>query len=472
VVSAGDDGEFKDVVVIGGGIAGLAAAWRLREHDVLLLEADDRLGGRVRSDRRGDYWMNYGAHLFPGPDTVMDRMARDCGLDTVPVSGSMMGLAVGAKRLTRGRVETYPFRLSLSVRDRVAFALAGLRVHRAVSAYRHVSTPRAGDVPADVRARVLGFEDERSFADFLGPLPPAVETIFSCAAHRATAEPSEMSAGCGIGLFALVWGGRRSLIARNVLGGSGQLPAALGRRLGPRARTRCRVTRLRSEGSELLVEYQADDRAHSVRTRHAIVAAQAPFAAPLVAPVAPRAAAALEQMSYGAFLSVAVETRETRAMPWDRIYAMATPGRVFDMFTNQAHALRGDGKRRPGGSLMLFAGARGAAALLRERDTAIIERFLADLHDLYPQTRGVIADASVHRWELGNVFARPGRHRLQAPLEGALGTHANVHLAGDYFAELGNMEAAARTGTVAAERVETQLRTATPPIRQNEVPHA
>ena len=28
-------------------------------------------------------------------------------------------------------------------------------------------------------------------------------------------------------------------------------------------------------------------------------------------------------------------------MPWDGVYAMATPGRVFDMFTNQAHALRG-----------------------------------------------------------------------------------------------------------------------------------
>jgi protoporphyrinogen/coproporphyrinogen III oxidase len=295
----GASDEFRDVVVIGGGIAGLAAAWRLREHDVLLLEADERLGGRLRSDPRGDYWMNYGAQLFPGPGTVVDHMARDCGLDTVPVTGSMMGLAFGPKQLTRGRVETYPFRLSLSVRDRVAFALAGLRVQRAVSAYRRVSTPRAGDSPADVRARVLGFEDERSFADFLGPLPPAVQTIFSCAAHRATAEPGDLSAGCGIGLFALVWGGRRSRLARNLLGGSGELPAALGRRLGARARTSCRVTALRSEGAE----YQADGRTRSVRARHAIVAAQAPFAAPLVAPLAPRAAAALGQMSYGAFLA-------------------------------------------------------------------------------------------------------------------------------------------------------------------------
>jgi oxygen-dependent protoporphyrinogen oxidase len=475
VTRASDGGEFRDVVVVGGGIAGLAAAWQLREHDVLLLEADERLGGRLRSDPRGEYWMNYGAHLFPGPGTIVDRMARDCGLDTVSVTGSMMGLAVGPKRLTRGPVETYPLRLPMSARDRVAFALAGLRVKRAVAAYRRVSTPRAGDTPADVRARVLAFEDERSFADFLGRLPPAVEPIFSCAAHRATAELSELSAGCGIGLFALVWGGKRSLIARNLVGGAGQLPAALGRRLGARARTRCRVSGLRPEGAQLVVDYQAGDREGRVRARHVIVAVQAPFAAPLVAPVAGRAAAALEQMTYGAFLSVAVETRETGAMPWDRVYAMATPGRAFDMFTNQAHARRGEGRRRPGGSLMLFAGARGAAALLGERDEAITERFLADLHDVYPQTRGVIADATVHRWELGNVFARPGRHRLQAQLEGALGTHANLHLAGDYFAELGNIEAAARTGTVAAERVERQLRAAaaaTPPIRQSEVRHA
>jgi protoporphyrinogen/coproporphyrinogen III oxidase len=461
-------GELRDVVVIGGGIAGLAAAWRLREHDVLLLEADERLGGRLRSDPRGDYWMNYGAHLFPAPGSVVDRMARDCGLDTVPVTGGMTGLAVGPKLLTRGPVETYPLRLPLSMRDRVAFALAGLRVRRAVSEYHQVSTPLAGETPADVRGRVLAFEDERSFADFLGPLPPAVEAIFSCAAHRATAELSQLSAGCGIGLFALVWGGKRSLIARNLVGGAGRLPAALGRRLGTRARTGCRVTGLRPEGAELVVDYRAGGRVASLRARHVIVAVQAPFAAPLVAPVAGRAAAALKQMTYGAFVTVAVETRETRAMPWDRVYAMATPGRVFDMFTNQAHARRGDGERRPGGSLMLFAGARAAGALLRQRDEAIAERFLADLHDLYPQTRSVIADARVHRWALGNVFARPGRHRLQAALEGALGAHSNLHLAGDYFAELGNIEAAARTGTVAAERVETQLRTAaviTPPIR-------
>jgi protoporphyrinogen/coproporphyrinogen III oxidase len=461
----------REVVVVGGGIAGLSAAWRLRHRHVLLLEAEDRLGGRLRSDPRGDYWMNYGAHLFPAPGSLVDSMVRDCGLETVPVTGSMMGLAVGSTLLNRGRVETYPFRLPLSLRERIAFAKAGLKVQRAVGSYQRLARTAPAETPGDVRARLLAFEGDRTFADFLGPLPPAVDAIFACAAHRATAQPSQLSAGCGIGLFALVWGGKGTLTARNLRGGTGRLPAELGRELGDRARTGCRVTELRPDGDDLLVDYVAGCGAHTVRARHVIVAAQAPFAAPLVAPVAPEAASALGQLTYGAFLSVAVETSETTTMPWDDVYAMATPGRAFDMFTNQAHVLRREAERRPGGSLMLFTGGPTAAALMRDSDEVITQRFLADLHDLYPPTRGAIAAATVHRWELGNVYARPGRHRLQASLEGALGAHANLHLAGDYFAELGNMEAAARTGAVAAERVEATLRQRPTTLRP-EVHHA
>jgi oxygen-dependent protoporphyrinogen oxidase len=255
-------------------------------------------------------------------------------------------------------------------------------------------------------------------------------------------------------------GGKGSLIARNLLGGSGRLPAALGRELGERALVGRRVRAVEPDGADLLVHHGDDV---EVRARHVIVAAQAPHAAPLVAPVAERAAHALSQLTYGAFLSVAVATNETTAMPYDDVYAMATPGRAFGMFTNQAHVLRGHRRapRRPSGSLMLFAGGHAAAALMRERDDVIVARFLADLHELYPQTRGVVASARVQRWELGNVYARPGRRRLQPALEGALGAHANLHLAGDYFAELGNIEAAARSGLAAAERVDARIREVT-----------
>src|SRR3712207_4967850 len=166
-------GMTRDVVIVGGGIAGLAAAWRLRHRDVLLLEAGDRLGGRMRSDPCGPYWRNFGAHLFPGPGSLGDPMARECGLGTAPATGGMMGLALGPKILARGRVEGYPLRLPLPLRERAAFARAGLKVQRAVARYHRSGRP-------------LGFEDERTFEAFLGPLPPVTREIFACAAHRAT----------------------------------------------------------------------------------------------------------------------------------------------------------------------------------------------------------------------------------------------------------------------------------------------
>jgi protoporphyrinogen/coproporphyrinogen III oxidase len=44
---------------------------------------------------------------------------------------------------------------------------------------------------------------------------------------------------------------------------------------------------------------------------------------------------ALAQLTYGAFLAVAIETDEATPMPYDDVYAIATPSRAFDMFTNQ-----------------------------------------------------------------------------------------------------------------------------------------
>ena len=78
---------------------------------------------------------------------------------------------------------------------------------------------------------------------------------------------------------------------------------------------------VRPEGADLVVHHDGGE----VSARHVIVAAQAPHAAPLVAPVAEQAAAALSQLTYGAFVSVAVETSETTAMPYDDVYADGHP---------------------------------------------------------------------------------------------------------------------------------------------------
>jgi oxygen-dependent protoporphyrinogen oxidase len=368
-----------------------------------------------------------------------------------------MGLALGDRVLTSGRAESYVLRLPLSIPERLAFARAGLRLRRAVARRRRLATAAPGEPAERARERALAFLGDETFAEFLGELPPRVAAIFACAAHRATAEPDVLSAGCGAGLFALVWGGKSSLIASNLIGGSSRLPEAVGEALGDRVRLRARALAISEDDDGARVHYELDGTPAQVRAGQVIVAAPGPHAGPLLAEIAPEAAAALSSLTYGPFVSMAIETNESQPMPWDGTYAIATPGHSFDLFTNQAHVLRDGSPRRRGGSLMVFAGGQSAGRLLEQPDQAISRTFLNVLHSLYPETRGVIADTVVGRWPLGNVFATPGRHTLTPALEGPLGRNGRVHLAGDYFGELGTMETAAATGTAAAKRADAAL---------------
>ena len=224
----------------------------------------------MRSDPRGEYWLNYGAHLFPAPGSLVDAMARDVRAADRAGDRQHDGLAVGsdAAHPRPGRDLSVPAAAVAARPGRVRGR--GPALQRAVAPYRRATAARPGETPADVRARVLAFEDDRTFGEFLGPLPPAVEAIFSCAAHRATAELSELSAGCGIGLFALVWGGKGSLIARNLLGGTGALPAALGDAAG-RARPD-RLPRHARCARRATTSSSSTTTASAIRARHVIVA--------------------------------------------------------------------------------------------------------------------------------------------------------------------------------------------------------
>jgi len=57
------------VVIIGAGIAGLHAAFRLSEfgiNDVVILEALDRIGGRVNTIAMNGNWVELGAQWIHG----------------------------------------------------------------------------------------------------------------------------------------------------------------------------------------------------------------------------------------------------------------------------------------------------------------------------------------------------------------------------------------------------------------------
>lgn len=70
------------VVVVGGGIAGLGAAFRLREagHQVVLVEQDAEAGGRCRSVLWNGVWAVTGAFAFLGAETNLTDLADKLGI--------------------------------------------------------------------------------------------------------------------------------------------------------------------------------------------------------------------------------------------------------------------------------------------------------------------------------------------------------------------------------------------------------
>ena len=86
VPAAGAPGGSSEVLVVGGGLAGLTAAWRLKQAgvSVRLVEADERVGGRVRS-LAGRFpeglVAELGAERIDGGDERLRALAGDLSLE-------------------------------------------------------------------------------------------------------------------------------------------------------------------------------------------------------------------------------------------------------------------------------------------------------------------------------------------------------------------------------------------------------
>ncbi|OZC04157.1 protoporphyrinogen oxidase [Rubricoccus marinus] len=99
--------DRTDVLVLGGGMAGLAAALRLAEagRSVRLLEASERLGGVVKTLRQDGFVADVGPDVFLVRKPGAARLAAQLGVETAPARG-------GALIQRRGRLYPLPSGLS------------------------------------------------------------------------------------------------------------------------------------------------------------------------------------------------------------------------------------------------------------------------------------------------------------------------------------------------------------------------
>lgn len=92
--------KLGKVIVIGAGISGLAAAQQLQQFgmDVIVLEARDRVGGRIATFRKNNYFADLGAMVVTGIyGNPMTILSRQTGMEMMPIKQSCRLYNAGGK---------------------------------------------------------------------------------------------------------------------------------------------------------------------------------------------------------------------------------------------------------------------------------------------------------------------------------------------------------------------------------------
>src|SRR5438477_10739 len=150
-----------DVIVIGGGIAGLGAAVRLKDRGVepVVLEAESRVGGRLTTDRINGFVVDRGVTLFGNAFGSMRALVKRLGLSQLVCKGKFsVGIqdSAGCRGYRGGRFGDLLFDRGISWRARLAgvrFGFDLLRHHRALSTVLALSAARS---TAKTRGRISG----------------------------------------------------------------------------------------------------------------------------------------------------------------------------------------------------------------------------------------------------------------------------------------------------------------------------
>ncbi|MET8829514.1 NAD(P)/FAD-dependent oxidoreductase [Streptomyces sp. NPDC004610] len=452
--------DLNHVIVVGSGIAGTTAAFRLRQagHKVTLLERESYVGGRMSSyEKAGDsgpYRIDRGASWLSHNYGPMIQLLEDAGLTSLmlPCSSELGVLREGViHRLsfvrTSGLLRTglLGWRSKLKalnlLRD-LAAARRSLRWHD-MSGAAGIDTESA----YDYATRRL----DRPLLDYL--VEPLCSTQFLAPADEVAA----------VGAFSIMWGtfGAASFTFD---GGVGRLPSLiLGLPLMRSERTRveldARVREVRPDGDGVQVTWERDGTTRVERGRACVVAVPGPIAAEIVPSLTGDQREFLTGLRYTRDIHVTFGLREP---PRETALGVAIPLREHpDLCVALYEHNLGPGRTPEGrGLVSLVFRHHWSAARTALDDDKVIDDSLIAVGEVLPGLAAHIAEhremAAVQRWDRA-VLARPaGGYHALARFTGGLDPQAPIQLAGDYFA-YSTTNASLATGEEAARRVISAL---------------
>jgi len=315
----------RSVVVVGGGISGLAAAHRLLSIpglDVTLLEASPTVGGKLTTCDVG------GAELDAGAESVLARreefreLVTDMGISDRLVAPAASGVDVVVagerRRLPQRQLLGIPFDVEQLAASGVldADALARTIDDGTTPPSEFADDVSVGEV---VRTRMGEQVVERLVEPLLaGVYASSADDISLRTALPGLLEALSVHGSLAAAAAALVTD--RNTDAKGfvgLVGGLGGLPAELAKRLtaapNGHVHTSARATSLRSKQGGWVVDWESEGVPRTIESDGVILAVPAPAIGELLSDVSPKASAHLRSISYASVVLTTLVLAESDA---------------------------------------------------------------------------------------------------------------------------------------------------------------
>ena len=417
-----------DVAVLGGGVAGLTAAYLLRDRDLEVFDSASHVGGRTRSLQQPDgIWLNTGAQ-YVSTDRVKVVELAD---------------AVGARLITDDNLEEYwrglypPDPDERSEVESVIERITSEQMHR-----RPATLPELDDQPFD---------------QWLGDVSASTHRFYD-----RWCQIMNSGSSVEISLYGALWlwGDQRSTpwIDRPVPrhdrgdcvfdGGTNEFTKALARASGGRVSLRSRVRSVRASDGGYTIDVEDDRGGRQVWARHVVSAVPAPVAAEGVEDLPGWKEHALGAVRYGRFMTTNIVVSPKGARPSSYPLTASRSDVVYNLDTFVIKT-PGDFDER-GGCFHNIVGDPTCRVVWDDPDDTIKTGTLLELFRQKPQYRERVVRVEVQRWLHGMPLYSVGRMKTYDQLAEPVG---GIFFCGDYT-WASNMEGAALSGERAAAQVQ------------------
>lgn len=432
---------MSSAIVIGGGLSGLAAAWRLQKAgvDVTVLEAQDRPGGRVRTEEVDGYRIDTGPDAatsgYSGWLGLIDELGLREALTTPsPVLGSVRNGRI--IDIDPGKPLKAAMTPALSASGKARLVAGALRLRKQLKGIDSYALNLSADLddPSLNAERFATRYFGREVTDYL--IDPAIRLSTGSGA-------SEASSLSVLGVLT-AW----SVALVNIEGGFAVVPNGIAARLSD-IRYEARVTAVEEGAASVVVRYESGGSSRSLSADGCVIGAMYHVARelwPRLDALAPDFAPNLRNVK---LISISLGYRRR---PDTNAYVVTMPTCEFPdaLLVFMQHNKAPD--RAPGGRglVTIYSDTLATDRYLTRSDEELEAWAAGIIERLCPELAGQRELAVVTRWPTAGYLTTPGFWRRSRELLAAMPASGRVQLGGDLFGA-GSMESAVRWGQRAAD---------------------